>query len=94
MQSKTKLEAASNQIRRRSQKGEALQATGGTDAFLWYIAERYVGAFENLAKEGTTILLPTTVNNPSSMIAQALSVFMGINKAPQSLPQAQSKHLE
>jgi len=73
---------------------KALQATGATDAVSLTIAEKYVGAFEKLAKEGTTILLPTTVNDPSSMIAQALSIFKGINKAPQTLPQAQSKRLE
>lgn len=39
------------------------------------IAEQYVGAFEKLAKNSTTMLLPANANDAGSMVAQAMSVF-------------------
>ncbi|GKB94479.1 asparaginyl endopeptidase 1 [Tanacetum coccineum] len=37
------------------------------------VAERYIDAFGKVAKESTTLLLPTGASNPASMVAQALS---------------------
>jgi len=59
---------------------EAIQTTGGTDAVSLRIAEQYVGAFGNLAKEGNTILLPADTGSASSMVAQALGIFEAIRK--------------
>lgn len=42
------------------------------------LAEQYMQAFSQLAKESTTVLLPTNANNPASMVAQALSIFKQI----------------
>lgn len=59
---------------------KAIQAAGGSDAVSMNIAEKYVTAFEKLAKEGNTILLPSNVNDPATMVAQAMSIFKGIGK--------------
>lgn len=42
------------------------------------LAEQYMQAFSQLAKESTTVLLPTNANSPASMVAQALSIFKQI----------------
>ncbi|KAJ6359516.1 hypothetical protein OIU76_001112 [Salix suchowensis] len=39
------------------------------------IAEQYVGAFGNIAKEGTTILLPSATGNPANIMAQAFTMY-------------------
>ncbi|MFQ6662029.1 hypothetical protein Gotur_029989 [Gossypium turneri] len=44
------------------------------------IAEQYVQAFSNIAKEGTTMLLPSSTANPSNMIAQALTMYKSLVK--------------
>lgn len=56
---------------------------GGSDAVSLRIAEQYIGAFSNLAKESTTMLLPANANDAGSMVAQALSVFKTVNKSLQ-----------
>ena len=38
------------------------------------VAEQYVAAFGNIAKEGNTVLLPSHAADPASMVAQALAV--------------------
>jgi regulator of protease activity HflC (stomatin/prohibitin superfamily) len=53
---------------------------GGTDAVALSVAERYVDAFGQLAKKGTTVVVPATTTNVSGMIAQALSIFDSINQ--------------
>ncbi len=58
----------------------AIQKQGGGDAVALRIAEQYVGAFKELAKEGTTILLPANASDAGSMVAQALTVFDSIRK--------------
>ncbi|KAJ1909360.1 hypothetical protein IWQ60_011220, partial [Tieghemiomyces parasiticus] len=42
---------------------------------------KYVDAFGNLAKQGTTVIVPTDVNNVGSMVAQALAVYKNISQA-------------
>lgn len=53
----------------------AISRQGGEDAISLRIAEQYVGAFEKLAKNSTTMLLPANANDAGSMVAQAMSVF-------------------
>ncbi len=48
---------------------------GGTDAVALKVAEQYVSAFGQLAKESNTILMPANANDAGSMVAQAMSVF-------------------
>jgi hypothetical protein len=42
------------------------------------VAEQYLQAFSQLAKESTTMLLPSNASEPAAMIAQALSIYKGI----------------
>ncbi len=53
---------------------------GGAEAVSLKIAEQYVSAFGELAKESTTILLPMNAGDAGSMVAQALTVFDAIKQ--------------
>uniref|UniRef100_A0A915IFN3 STML2-like C-terminal extension domain-containing protein n=1 Tax=Romanomermis culicivorax TaxID=13658 RepID=A0A915IFN3_ROMCU len=50
---------------------------GGNAAAL-SVAEQYVDAFGNLAKSSNTLILPANASDPSSMVAQALTVYKNI----------------
>jgi len=56
----------------------AIVKQGGSDAVALRIAEQYVTAFKELAKESTTVLLPANAGDAGSMVAQALTVFDAI----------------
>ncbi|KAG1359361.1 stomatin-like protein 2, mitochondrial [Cocos nucifera] len=58
---------------------EAMKAQGGAQAASLKIAEQYIKAFGRIAKEGTTLLLPSTADNPSAMVAQALTIYKKLN---------------
>ncbi len=54
-----------------SELASAIQASPrGNEAVSLRIAEKYVDAFSELAKESTTMLLPSKVGDPASMVAQ------------------------
>lgn len=57
------------------QIAEATRAPGGMDAVNLKVAEQYVQAFAQLAKEGNTILLPSNMNDMGSMIASAMTIM-------------------
>lgn len=59
---------------------EAISLKGGKDAVALQVAEKYVDAFSNIAKESTTVLLPASTHDPSSMVASALAIFGNIQK--------------
>ncbi|KAF3945817.1 hypothetical protein CMV_027845, partial [Castanea mollissima] len=42
------------------------------------VAEQYVQAFGNIAKESTTMLLPSSAGNPANMMAQALTMYKSL----------------
>ena len=52
----------------------AIQTTGGMEAVNLKVAEQYVNAFANVAKQGTTLIVPGDLSNMSSMIASALTI--------------------
>jgi regulator of protease activity HflC (stomatin/prohibitin superfamily) len=52
----------------------AIQLQGGTDAVNLKVAEQYVNAFSNLAKQGNTLIVPGNMSDLSSMIASALTI--------------------
>jgi regulator of protease activity HflC (stomatin/prohibitin superfamily) len=54
--------------------------SGGEEAVALKVAEQYVGAFRELARESTTVLLPANVGDAGSMVAQALTVFETIKR--------------
>ncbi|RWR89509.1 stomatin-like protein 2, mitochondrial [Cinnamomum micranthum f. kanehirae] len=56
------------------------------------IAEQYIQAFGNIAKEATTLLLPSTAANPANMMAQAMTIYKSLIGAdirghPSNVPQ-------
>ncbi|TKW08856.1 hypothetical protein SEVIR_6G052300v4 [Setaria viridis] len=54
---------------------EAMTTKGSTKAANLRVAEQYVRAFSQVAKKGTTVLLPSDGGNPSSFVAQATRIF-------------------
>lgn len=69
-------EATSEGIRK---VAAAIEETGGEKAVALKVAEKYVEAFSQLAKESNTVLLPTNANDAGSMVAQALTVYESIS---------------
>ena len=57
---------------------DAILQQGASEAVALRIAEQYVGAFKEIAKEGNTIMLPGNASDVGSMVAQALTVFESI----------------
>ncbi len=55
----------------------AAQRPGGMDAVSLRVAEQYVQAFGQIAKQGNTLIVPANMSDLSSMIAGALSVVRG-----------------
>jgi len=67
-----KAEATAEAIRRVS---EALEEDEAEKALSLRVAEQYVDAFGKLAKESTTLMLPSNANDPSAFVAQALGIY-------------------
>lgn len=65
------------------QVASSIQSQGGSDAVSLRIAEQYISAFKELAKQSNTILLPASANDISglsSVVAQGVSIFDAIKK--------------
>lgn len=60
--------------------GEALQTDRGADAASLQVAEKYLAAFEKLAQEGTTLMIPSNLQEPAAMISQAMAIFGKLKK--------------
>ncbi|PIO65388.1 hypothetical protein TELCIR_12950 [Teladorsagia circumcincta] len=58
----------------------ALNQKGGEGAASLSVAQQYVEAFQHLAKETNTVILPAGLSEPSSMVAQALTLYESIGK--------------
>ncbi|MGH8783112.1 SPFH domain-containing protein [Paraburkholderia sp.] len=52
----------------------AIQSQGGMEAVNLKVAEQYVNAFANLAKQGNTLIVPGNLADMSTMIASALTI--------------------
>ena len=59
---------------------EAVRAEGGSEAVNLKVAEQYVEAFSNLAKESTTLIMPANVADIGSLVSAGLKIVDG-NKA-------------
>ncbi|XWS50247.1 hypothetical protein CRYUN_Cryun12cG0072000 [Craigia yunnanensis] len=57
---------------------QSLKENGGVEAASLRIAEQYIKAFGDIAKESTTMLLPSSAANPANMIAQALTMYKSL----------------
>ena len=53
----------------------AIREPGGEMAVQLRVAEGYVEQFGNIAKQGSTLIIPSNLSDISSMIASAMSVF-------------------
>ncbi len=58
----------------------AVSSSGGEKAIGLRIAEQYIEAFGKLAKESTTLMLPSNAGDPSAMVAQAMGLYSALNK--------------
>ena len=56
------------------QVAQAIQSPGGMDAVNLKVAEKYVEAFGNVAKQGNTMILPGNMADMGSMVAAAMSI--------------------
>ncbi|KAK9093683.1 hypothetical protein Scep_025152 [Stephania cephalantha] len=77
--------AMTDQINRAKGEAEAIlmlstsiKSSGGVEAASLRIAEQYIQAFSKIAKEGTTMVLPSNASNPASMMAQAMSIYKSL----------------
>ena len=59
----------------------SLLGTGGDEAARFKIAEMYMNAFAQIAKEGNTMLIPADVGNPASLVAQAMGAYKTIENS-------------
>ncbi|KAJ3186752.1 hypothetical protein HDU85_007572 [Gaertneriomyces sp. JEL0708] len=55
---------------------------GSHNAISLSVAERYIDAFSNLAKEGTTVVVPSNVNDISGMVTKMMSVYNAVKDVP------------
>jgi regulator of protease activity HflC (stomatin/prohibitin superfamily) len=56
----------------------AMEEAGGERAAALQVAEKYIDAFKQIAKETNTILLPSNMQHPGSMVAEAMAIYDGI----------------
>ena len=64
---------------------------GAEGAIKLKIAEQYIAAFSNLAKETNTIVLPQNLNDTNSMVAQAMAIY---NSFGQRMPKEMNAKME
>ncbi|KAG2424705.1 hypothetical protein HXX76_014281 [Chlamydomonas incerta] len=60
----------------------ALQRSGGEQAAALRVAEKYLEAFRQLAKETTTLVMPANASDPSGMVAQAMAIYKAVSSTP------------
>ncbi|GMY13793.1 stomatin-like protein 2, mitochondrial [Fagus crenata] len=58
---------------------KAINGKCGVEASSLRVAEQYIGAFKEIAKESTTTLVPSNVGDPVTMVAKALSIYKTLN---------------
>ncbi|ESN98307.1 hypothetical protein HELRODRAFT_113932 [Helobdella robusta] len=58
---------------------EALCKENGQNAVSVSVAEKYIEAFGNIAKQGNTVLLPSNTADVASMVTQAMAIFKTVS---------------
>ena len=53
----------------------AIERSGGRDALTLRVAEQFIAAFEEIAKESNTMIIPANAADVSSMISQAMGIY-------------------
>jgi regulator of protease activity HflC (stomatin/prohibitin superfamily) len=61
---------------------EVIKMPGGHEAMQLRLAEQYIVAFANIAKTGTSMVVPANVSDVASMIQTAMSVIKQAPEAP------------
>ena len=61
---------------------KSLSEINGSNAASLAIAEKYVTAFQELARTNNTLILPSNTGDVSSMVAQALSIYNQLQTTP------------
>lgn len=64
---------------------KALGSSGGEKAASLQIAEKYIEAFRQLAKESNTLILPANIQHPGSMIGEAMAIYDHLKGKPVKL---------
>jgi regulator of protease activity HflC (stomatin/prohibitin superfamily) len=62
--------------------GLAIESPGGMQAVNLQVAERYVAAFSNMAKEGNTLIVPSNMADLPSLMAAAMSTIKAVSPKP------------
>lgn len=65
---------------------EALAQPEGERAASLQIAEKYIEAFRQIAKESNTIVLPSNLQHPGAMIAEAMAIYESVKKKSTPYP--------
>lgn len=60
---------------------EALQEVQGPDAASLMLAEQYVTAFSNLAKETNTVIIPNATNDIAGSVTQAMAIYKNVSSS-------------
>lgn len=60
--------------------GAAINQHGGLEAVNLKVAERYVEAFEELAKAGNTLIVPSNLSDMAGLVASAMKIVEGAKK--------------
>ncbi len=69
---------------------QTIEMEGGREAVQLKVAEKYIEQFGNLAKTGTTMIVPANLADVSSMIASAMNVIQQGPKMPPPPPPSRS----
>jgi regulator of protease activity HflC (stomatin/prohibitin superfamily) len=59
----------------------AINADGGEEAVSMRVAEKYIEAFKSLAKANNSIIIPSDVNNVSSVVSQILGTYKQLKQS-------------
>ena len=64
---------------------EATPAPGGMNAVNLQVAEKYVDACGQIAKTGSTLVVPANLGDMSTLVASAMKIMGGVKDAQKSL---------
>lgn len=70
----------------------SLQSKQGRDAASLAVAEKYVNAFENLAKKNNTLIVPSNASDVTSMVAQAMQIYNSLSMELKDQAQAHTSN--
>lgn len=60
---------------------QSIKQNNGADAVSLIVAEKFIEAYGNLAKQSTTLMLPTNSGDPASMVTQAMAIYKSLSKS-------------